>query len=241
MAVTFNQMLKDLETSFRNQEDFVSNASHELRTPLTVMIGESDYILSNEREKEDYVNHISGITRDLKKLNLLLNNLLELAQVSKDKTIVFSCVRIDEIIFNSIFQIKTKYPGRKIVPKILYPENENDLLISGNDGLLTIAFNNLLDNACKFSNDDVIIDFAISDDHVKIIISDRGIGIPPDELESIYRPFSRASNARFIGGFGMGLSLAARIMELHKAVLHFQSTLNEGTRVEILFRRLSLT
>lgn len=239
LAITFNEMLSDLEIAFKNQEDFVSNASHELRTPLTVMIGESDYILSHERTKEDYVNHISGIITDLKKINALLNNLLELAQINRNNSIVLSKVRIDEIIFNSIYQVKTKYQGRKIVPKILYPESENDLLINGNAGLLTIAFKNLLDNACKFSNDDIIVEFVITENYINVIISDTGIGIPPNEVETIYRPFSRASNVKFIGGFGIGLSLVSRIMELHRAVIDIQSKVNEGTRFDIIFRRYS--
>ncbi len=155
LSITFNEMLSDLEIAFNNQEDFVSNASHELRTPLTVMIGESDYFLSRERKQEEYIAHISGLISDLKKLNVLINSLLELAQINKDKSIVFSDVRIDEIVFNTIQQVKTKYQGRKIVPKITYPENSNELLINGNFGMLEIAFKNLLDNACKFSNEDV--------------------------------------------------------------------------------------
>ena len=237
LAITFNEMLTNLEIAFKNQEDFVSNASHELRTPLTVMIGESDYIIRRERKKEDYVNHITGIITDLKKINSLLNNLLELAQVNRDKTISFSKVRIDEVVFNAIYQIKTKYQGRKIVPKILYPECENDLFIYGNDGLLTIAFQNLLDNACKFSNDDINIEFVITDNYISILIEDNGIGIPSDELESINRPFKRASNAKYIGGFGIGLSLVVKILELHKATLDIKSKVNEGTRIDILFSR----
>jgi len=232
-------MLSDLEIAFRNQEDFVSNASHELRTPLTVMIGESDYILSNERNKEDYLTHLSGINTDLKKLNSLLTNLLELAQINRNKIIDFSKVRIDEIIFNAVYQVKTKFPGRRIVPKILYPESEDNLLINGNEGLLTIAFQNLLDNACKFSNDDIIVEFEITDKAINVIISDKGIGIPADEMETIFRPFSRASNVKFIGGFGIGLSLVSKILELHKAVMEIKSEVNEGTSIEIIFRRYS--
>ena len=186
LAITFNEMLTNLEIAFKNQEDFVSNASHELRTPLTVMIGESDYLLSRERKQEEYINHISGLVNDLKKLNALLNSLLELAQINRDNSIQLSSVRIDEIIYNAIHQVKTKYQGRKIIPKIQYPENENDLLINGNSGLLTIAFKNLIDNACKFSNEDVTIEFLIMDKYIKIIISDKGIGIPSNELNSIY-------------------------------------------------------
>jgi signal transduction histidine kinase len=164
---------------------------------------------------------------------------LELAQINRDNNIQLSNVRIDEIIYNAIHQVKTKYQGRKIIPKIQYPENENDLLINGNSGLLEIAFKNLLDNACKFSNEDVGVEFQIIDKHINIIISDNGVGIPPDEINGIYHPFKRASNVKFIGGFGIGLSLVDNIIELHDAALKVYSTENEGTRFEILFKRLN--
>jgi signal transduction histidine kinase len=148
-------------------------------------------------------------------------------------------VRIDEIIFNAIHQIKTKYQGRKIIPKIQYPENGNDLLINGNSGLLEIAIKNLLDNACKFSNEDVNVEFSIADKFINIIISDKGVGIPSNELMTIYNPFKRASNAKFIGGFGIGLSLVVKIMELHGATIKVNSKENEGTLIEISFKRVS--
>ena len=238
LAITFNEMLTNLEIAFKNQKDFVSNASHELRTPLTVMISESDYILSRKRKAEEYVQHISGLVNDLKTLNSLINSLLELAQINRDNSIQLSSVRIDEIIYNSIHQVKTKYQGRKIIPKIEYPENENDLLVNGNSGLLEIAFKNLLDNACKFSNEDVGVEFQMTDKNIKIIISDKGVGIPSNEINSIYHPFQRASNVKFIGGFGIGLSLVNKIIELHDAELNVISGENEGTRFEILFKKL---
>jgi signal transduction histidine kinase len=238
LAITFNEMLTNLEIAFKNQEDFVSNASHELRTPLTVLISEGDYILSRERNQEEYAKHISGNISDLKKINTLLNSLLELAQINKDRSLAFSNVRIDEVVFNAVYDVKTKYPGRKIVPKIQYPENENDLLIYGNDGLLKIAFKNLLDNACKFSNEDVTLDFEITDKIIRVRVIDTGVGIPSGELESISKPFKRGSNVRFIGGFGIGLSLVAKIIELHRALFTVKSKENEGTQIDVLFKRV---
>jgi len=238
LAITFNEMLTNLEIAFKNQEDFVSNASHELRTPLSVMISESDYILSRERIQEEYINHISGLMADLKSINALINSLLELAQINKNINITFLDVRIDEILFEAIQQVKTNYPARKIIPKIIYPENANDLLIYGNDGLLKIGLKNLIDNACKFSNDDVIIDLTIIEGSVIMIISDKGIGIPSTELDSIHLPFKRASNVKFKGGFGIGLSLVKKIIELHSAVMKVYSAENEGTRFELIFKRL---
>jgi len=235
LAITFNEMLTNLEIAFKNQEDFVANASHELRTPLSVMIVESDYILSKEQSPEDYKKHINSLVTDLKQLNAQLNSLLELAQINQENSLQFSAIRIDEVVFNSIQQIKSKYADRKIIPVIQYPENENELLVNGNAGMLVIAFQNLIENACKFSDDDVIIEFMLQPHFIQIIISDKGIGIPSDEIESIYKPFNRASNVRFKSGFGIGLALVAKIFELHDVDFKVFSTENMGTRFELNF------
>jgi signal transduction histidine kinase len=240
LSVTFNQMLSDLEIAFRNQEDFVSNASHELRTPLSVMISETDYFLSRERSREEYVDHISELIKDLKNINTLLNSLLELAQVTKDKNIGFSPVRIDEIVFDAIHQVKNKYPDHKIIPKIQYPENENDLIVNGNEGLLAIAFKNLIDNACKFSNNNVIVEFSFKGENINVVVADNGIGIPESELRNIYKPFTRGSNVKFIGGFGIGLTMVSKIIQLHKADISVSSKENEGTRISLEFKRSNL-
>jgi signal transduction histidine kinase len=237
LAISFNEMLTDLEIAFKNQEDFVSNASHELRTPLAVMISESDYFLNHKHTQTEYINHVTLLVEELKKLNVMLNSLLELAQINRDNHIQLSCVRIDEIIYNSIHRVKIRYPARKIVLKIKYPENWDDLQINGNSGLLTIALTNLIENACKFSEDDVIVEFLIIDKIIKITISDSGIGIPSEEFDSIYKPFKRASNVKFKGGFGIGLSLVARIFELHSANIKVSSEENHGTKFDLTFNR----
>ena len=238
LSITFNKMLGELEIAFKNQADFVSNASHELRTPLSIMISESDYVLGKEQQPEIYKKHISGIVDDLKKLNSQLNTLLELAQINKEQPVQFASVRIDETIFSAIQIIKAKYPRRKIIPQIDYPENEQELLINGNYGMLVIAFSNLIDNACKFSKDAVNINVLIDVRFIQVSISDTGMGIPQDELDKIFRPFQRASNVKFIGGFGIGLSLVARILELHQSKSKIYSTINEGTRFELLFEKI---
>ena len=239
LAITFNELLTNLEIAFRNQEEFVLNASHELRTPLTIMIGETDYILGRERTEEDLSNHLTGLLSDLRKMNALINSLLELAQINRNMKIANTEVRIDEVIFDAIHQVQSKYHGRKIIPKIHYPEQETALLIDGNYGLLEIAFQNLLDNACKFSNEDIGLEFIISDKNISIIISDKGIGIPPGELEAIFKPFSRASNVKFIGGFGIGLTLVHKIIQLHNATMTINSKENEGTTTEVVFSRIA--
>lgn len=235
LAITFNEMLTNLEISFRNQEDFVSNASHELRTPFTIMTGETDYILSRERTTEEYVQHLRRLSADLKNLNGLLSNLLELAQVNRDKGLVFRQVRIDDIVYNAISQVRDRYPSRKIIPEIYYPADDRPLSVEGNGGLLTIALRNLIDNACKFSGDDVRITCFSENGKVLISIIDTGIGIPEEELDVVTTPFKRASNAKYIGGFGIGLSLVSRIFQLHNVKFEIKRDGDKGTRVEIEF------
>jgi two-component system, OmpR family, sensor histidine kinase ArlS len=236
LALSFNQMLSALEVSFKSQEEFISNASHELRTPLAVMIAGSEYILSRDRTKEDYIQQISEISSTLRNFNVLLNSLLELAYLNPENSISFSGIRIDEIVFNSIKAIKNKYPGRKIIPKIQYTENENEYLIKGNSGLLEIAFRNIIDNACKFS--DKMVNVEISGEEVGLIcrIRDFGMGIPASEIDSVFEPFKRAQNVAYIGGFGIGLSLVRKIIELHHARIKIESIEGETTCIEIIFK-----
>ena len=235
LSITFNNMLSDLEKAFKSQDEFVSHASHELRTPLAIMIAESDYILSKTRGPEDYKNHLSGLIEDLRKMNSLINSLLELAHLNGNKNIQMTAVRIDELIFNTIQSIKSKYPGRKILPKIEYPDNENDLNVYGNQGLLDIAFKNLFENACKFSSNDVEVEISMVNESLQVSIIDQGVGIPEDQIDSIFSAFNRSDNVKYIGGFGIGLSIVAKVMKLHSVEIKVTSELNKGTRFQLIF------
>lgn len=235
LAITFNRMLSDLEKAFKSQDEFVSNASHELRTPLAIMIAESDYILSRTRSTEEYTHHISGLVEDLRKMNALINSLLELAHLNGNKNIQMIGLRIDELIFNAIQSTKAKYPGRKILPKIEYPDNENDLDIYGNQGLLDIAFKNLFENACKFSSGDVEVHISMVNEAILVRITDHGVGIPNEQIGSIFDPFNRSDNVKYIGGFGIGLSIVAKIMKLHSVEIKVTSTIDQGTQFQLIF------
>jgi signal transduction histidine kinase len=241
LSITFNNMLSDLEKAFKSQDEFVSHASHELRTPLAIMIAESDYILSKTRGTEDYKNHLAGLIEDLRKMNSLINSLLELAHLNGNKNIQMTAVRIDELIFNTIQSIKSKYPGRKILPKIEYPDNENDLNVYGNQGLLDIAFKNLFENACKFSSNDVEVEISMVNESLQVSIIDQGVGIPEDQIDSIFNAFNRSDNVKYIGGFGIGLSIVAKVMKLHSVEIKVTSELNKGTRFCLVFPRYTLT
>lgn len=238
LAVTFNQMLNNLEIAFKNQQEFVSNASHELKTPVSVMIAESEYILHGDHREDDYRKYLSQVIGDMKMMDYHINSLLDLAQVNSGRSMKLSECRLDEILYDAVREMKNRYRNRRIITRIQFPENDNDLLVLGNPGLLQIAVKNLIDNACKFSDNDVTAELVLADEELYIVITDSGIGIPDHEINEIYKPFSRATNAKYKSGFGIGLSLVARILEIHNVKMNVFSRENKGTRFELIFKRL---
>ncbi len=237
LAVTFNNMLDRLETSFELQSNFVNNASHELRNPLTAILGQIEVALNKERPAASYISLLKGIESEALRLDTLVNGLLRLAQTDYDnKGLLVTPIRVDEVLVEIKKGINTANPENQIHLDFKdLPENECGLIVMGNRQLLEVAFHNILDNACKFSdNQEVKVRLLANADHLHILISDKGIGIPPNELKSIYEPFFRGSNARGIEGFGFGLPLAYRIVKMHHGQLRVTSQVGKGTIVKII-------
>ena len=233
---TFNDMLDRLETSFETQNNFISNASHELNTPLTAIIGQADVTLSRERKNEEYKIALENILNEAEKLEKKTKALLYLAQTAfNGKRLVFDKVRIDQLLFDVQETInKTHLDNKVTIDLSLLPENPEKLKVHGNEHLLHLAVYNIIINAYKYSNNqDVLVSLGISDSNVQIVVKDKGIGIPTDELKYIYDPFFRASNTGNHEGYGIGLPLTRNIIRIHKGSLKVLSENNKGTIVQI--------
>jgi signal transduction histidine kinase len=114
------------------------------------------------------------------------------------------------------------------------PDNPEALKINGNEQLLHLALSNLINNACKYSDNQVVqVSIRAADHQLIVSIKDVGIGIPEAELKYIYDPFFRASNTKRYEGYGVGLALTRNILRLHKGELLIHSKINEGTTVQI--------
>ena len=235
---TLNQMLNRLDHAFDLQKTFISNASHELKNPLTAIMGEAEIILSKERSVEEYILSLGKISSEAERLEVLTKNLLSLAQTDFDFTrLEHTPIRIDELVWetNDYFE-KTKYKGRLKVHISILPDDPGKITIYGNDNLLKIALVNLIDNACKFSGQNPVdIILKAEDDLVSLIITDKGIGIPENELEDVFQPFFRATNAVGFKGSGIGLSLTKKIIDIHHGNMKISSLPGKGTSIEIIF------
>jgi signal transduction histidine kinase len=246
LGANFNTMLQRLGDAFDLQKSFVSNASHELRTPLAAIISQLQVTLSKERTKEVYQDILASVLEDAESLSDLSNGLLQLAQSElNQQKFIFNEVRIDELMLEMGNLIKLKHSpviyGAETgkTPKVdirflKVPEQDTELICEGNESLLKVLFFNLLDNAFKFSPDNtayVTIDFFAHD--IQIQVSDKGIGILPDELHKIFEPFYRGTNVEKIRGHGLGLSICKKIVELHKGDITVSSVPGQGTTFTI--------
>jgi signal transduction histidine kinase len=235
LAATFNNMLIRLETSFESQNNFVSNASHELNTPLTAIIGEAEFALAKTRNPEQYQQGLQVILNQAEKLKNITTSLLELAQSGFDGNLSFEQVKVSELLQNVRKVAMSIYPDcNLLVDYSLAPPDMNRFSVYGNFHLLELCISNIVLNACKYSTGDkVTLAFATSDRHAIFIITDKGIGIPEQDMPHLFDPFFRASNVKNAKGYGIGLPLAQNIIKLHKGEIHIASKVSEGTEVVV--------
>jgi signal transduction histidine kinase len=232
LARTFNKLLERIENGVTIQKNFIANASHELRTPLTIITGLMEVSLKRSRDNEEYRNTIATCLGNIKNLNKAAENLLLLAMASSELPQKnFDIQRIDEVLSAVRSDLLRMHDDYRVI--ISYSEeidDESSLIVNGNRQMLDTALGNLIDNGCKYSpghTSDVIL--SKSDHHLVIEFSDKGIGIPEDEIEKIFQPFYRAGNAAGTSGHGIGLSLAEKIIILHNGNLNVRTKIHEGT------------
>lgn len=236
LAGTFNNMLDRLETAFETQNNFVSNASHELSTPLTAIIGEAELALNKERTQDKYIYSLKNILHEAGRLEHITKSLLHLAQTGFDgKKQEWGQIRSDELLFTVKNTIDKLHPGNQVeIDYSLFPEEEEKLVIPGNEQLLELALSNIVMNAVKYSNNEpVSIALAATEKKNIIIVKDQGIGIPPEDLPYIFSPFFRASNTGRFKGYGIGLPLAMNIIRMHKGDIIVNSRVNHGTEIRV--------
>ena len=237
LSDTLNRLLSRLKESFDLQRHFISNASHELSTPLTSICSQLEVSLQRDREPEEYRRVMKSVYQDVRHMNKLTQTLLEFAKASgAPGGLEIARVRLDEILM--------RLPGEMVKTNAAYsvklnftdlPADEDDLLVLGNEELLFSALRNIVLNACKYSGDHhAAVTLAVSPRVLVITIEDKGVGIPAEELDNIFHPFYRVDESRTTGGFGLGLSLAHRIIKLHKGNIEVESQSGTGTRFTIV-------
>ncbi len=233
LARTLNGMIERLERSFEEVRRFTADAAHELRTPIAVLRNEAEVALRKPREPEHYHRILEDQLEELERLSRLVERLLFLCR--EDAGLVpmsRELVRLDEVVTNVAEQMQVVAEQRalRLEADCVVPYQ-----VKGDADQLHRLLFNLLDNAIKFTPalGTVKVETARVDAKVSIVVTDSGIGIPPEHLPNVFKRFYRVDPARGgeAGGAGLGLAIARSIAEAHGGSIAMESTLGEGTRV----------
>ena len=234
-AQTTVEELKSLNDA---KNAFIATVNHELRTPLTSIIGYIDIIREESQEDStaDITPYLDVLDRNAQILLTLVESILTLSKIDSDQPqLSYEKVALNKVIDNSIF---TMMPQAKAAGIAITLESDDEYSIDGDAGQLTQVFINLLGNAVKFSPRDSTISISLKSqrdergiNYALVSIADRGIGIPPEDVEHLFTRFFRAKNAvsEHFQGTGLGLSIVAKVIEQHGGKIDLESTQGVGT------------
>lgn len=225
LAISFNRMLVRLQEAFSQQKQFIQHASHELRTPLAALTNQIDLALQQDRSPQYYQELLLSLQEDHDKLSKLLQQLLQLFRSGQAiQPAVLETIYLNEIMDDCMDQIAQVHPETKLVLNYAnFPEQVEDLLFKGNASLFSTAILGLLENACKYgAGNPVLIDIGFDSKSLSIMIQNQGSLIPEPDRERLFTAFFRSSNTEDKRGFGLGLVLAFKIIQMHKGQLSYQ-------------------
>jgi signal transduction histidine kinase len=232
LAGAFNDLLDRLEQAYRQQLNFVSYASHELRTPLSILLSNAQVTLLKPRTPPQYIQALESFEQDVNQMISLVNSLLELARLNAQaQSVAMAPVRVDEPLWAAADLLRQSQADYHITIDFeTVTDSDQALSLKGNARLLTLAFKNLMENACKYSPDQkvqVLIGF--SGHRIRIDFADGGMGMSAGEVEHIFDAFYRTERTEEKSGYGLGLPLVKRILEIHQGTLQVHSTVGKGS------------
>lgn len=218
------RMLDRIDRDYQTEKMFVNNASHEINNPLTAIQGECEVGLLRDYSAQEYQDMLRRIAVEAERVVTIMRELLQ-----------FSHVRSGEEM-TSLEPVSIMPLLQSLCEGHCELECNGDFTISADAHLLRMAFHNLINNAVKYS-DGKPVSVTVAD-HL-VVIRDRGIGIPKDDLPHIFEPFYRASNTGSVMGHGVGLALAKAILEKHGAKVNVESQPQHGTTVTVSFLKVA--
>ncbi len=225
----FNQLLDRLQTAFVRERRFAADAAHQLRTPLAALQVQLDVARRRRRSTDEYqqlLDALAGKTGDLRQI---VESLLFLAR-SEEDAVRPACeeLAIDEWLVEHL----SRYADHPRASDLLLAVH-TDSVVAIVPALLGQLVDNLLSNAFKYSTPggEVRVSAVCNENRVLLSVSDRGMGIAPDDQRAVFEPFHRSADARRSGisGVGLGLSICARIAAAFGGRLRCESQPGQGT------------
>lgn len=216
--------LKPIAENLQDQKEFVSNASHQLRTPLASIKSEIEVFLRDPKVKlEDAKNLVKSNLEEIDKMTKLSNYLLRLDKLQQGR----NSLNFEKINLKDIADEIAKREKIKLKSDI------KETYIFGNKESIQELISILIDNAKKYSENKK--DIVITVYKKSFSVSDKGVGISENDMPHIFERFYRGNSVGGRSGYGIGLSIAKHIVDLHKAKILVESKLGFGSTFKVIF------
>jgi signal transduction histidine kinase len=235
-----SELLAEAVRANKSKSEFLATMSHELRTPLNAIIGFSDIIkreLFGPISNEKYADYAKDIFESGSHLLSIINDILDLAKAESGK------LQLNEHDFDIAETLEAcvrMCRGRAEAGKVelIFFGGQSEIRTFADERLILQSVANLVTNAVKFTPEGGSVRLFVSANAqkgIQIRVSDTGIGIAPENMERVLRPFEQVetSYARRHGGSGLGLPYAKRLIELHGGELKLESEVGKGTTATI--------
>ena len=211
----------------RQKDDIISAISHEFKNPIAIISGYSQTLIEDENLSPTLkIKFLNKILSNSNKMSQIVDKLrLTLKLQDNNHKLILNKVSIKKIVENSISDLKIKYKNREI--KVLGVDKE----INADEILIGIAISNLIENALKYSQEDVIIEI----NENSISITDKGIGISQENLENIFKKYYRATSNNWNNSLGLGLFIVKSILNVHNFKLEINSKIGNGSTFKIYY------
>lgn len=232
ISESFNQMTAVIRKQENSRQEFVSNVSHELKTPLASMKVLSDSLLMQEGMPEEiYREFLGDITTEIERMTQIINDLLSMVKLDKDSAVMqVANISINGLLEQLLKRLRPIAAKRNIE---LVFESYRPVMADVDEVKISIALNNIIENAIKYNYDDGWVRITLNADHkfFFVTIQDSGVGIPEDLQDSVFERFYRVDKARSreTGGTGLGLAITRNAILLHRGSIKLYSKEKEGT------------
>jgi two-component system phosphate regulon sensor histidine kinase PhoR len=231
--LTVQALLKQKKLS-EIKSDFINNMTHEFKTPLATISLAVDALKNekviNDKTKTEYFTGI--IKEENKRMNKQVEAILQAALLDNESIkLDLKKMHVNELITSAINNIELQVQEKKGKLQLKLDATKDAIMID--EVHFTNLVSNLLDNAVKYSKDNLVIKFTTQNvgDQFKIRIEDNGIGMNKETLSRIFEKFYRAhtGNIHNVKGFGLGLSYVKTMVDAHRGTIKAESTLGKGT------------
>jgi heavy metal sensor kinase len=237
LGATINALLDRLQDAFQREKQFTADASHELKTPLAVVKGTLDVLVRKPRDVAHYENRIRYCLDELNRMARLIDQLLLLARYESGNTSP-QIMRMD--IAPLLESVRARIDPMAIAKNMsLRIESVSLGRVEADPAMLEMMLENILSNAVKYSPEGSAVEIrAGSRNGLPVCtITDYGIGIPEEKLQSIFERFYRVDESRSssTGGSGLGLSIVKKLADLQHITISVSSRENHGTSFHLTF------